>query len=391
MRKVLKRILLIVSLVALSGSINVKGDVINNLSNPSTADNKSTWECIYFGNYYQSNAKLKEPIKWRILSISGSEAFLLSDKILDRYEVKNEYLGKVTWENSSLRNWLNTEFYNMAFSSDEKNSIIDTYLENKGFNWNKYSYVKDDSYVGEGGNSTYDKVFNLSVEEVNNKAYGFVSNDPDDNIFYSETRYSEATNYAGEREDNSWWLRTPGANNLPCVINESAPRWSYFTIGEYYGVRPAIRINLSNLNWTKADPVTLSHNYIEHKVNKNSQQESNIKQSTSSQVEKMSKNSSGDRITVSSTSIKNVKSKKKALKVTWKKVEGVNGYKIQYSLKKTFKKVKTKTVKKASKTSLTIKKLKSKKKYFIRIRTYKKVGGKLYQSKWSKPKSITTK
>ena len=91
------------------------------------------------------------------------------------------------------------------------------------------------------------------------------------------------------------------------------------------------------------------------------------------------------------TTIKKLKSAKKSLKVTWKKVKGVTGYKIQYSLKKNFKKAKTKTVKKASTISLTIKNLKSKKKYYVRIRTYKVVKGKTYQSAWSKPKSKKTK
>lgn len=91
------------------------------------------------------------------------------------------------------------------------------------------------------------------------------------------------------------------------------------------------------------------------------------------------------------TSVKSVKAKKKALTVTWKRAKGVTGYKIQYSLKKNFKKAKTKTVKRVSTISLTIKKLKSKKKYYIRIRTYKIVNGKIYQSNWSKPKSKKTK
>ena len=93
----------------------------------------------------------------------------------------------------------------------------------------------------------------------------------------------------------------------------------------------------------------------------------------------------------STTKIRKVKSKKRTLKVTWEKVKEATGYKIQYSLKKNFKKSKIKTVKKASTTSLTIKKLKSKKKYYIRIRTYKIVGGKTYQSNWSKAKAKKTK
>jgi hypothetical protein len=93
----------------------------------------------------------------------------------------------------------------------------------------------------------------------------------------------------------------------------------------------------------------------------------------------------------SKTKIKKITAKKKTLKVTWKKVKGITGYEIQYSLKKNFKNAKIKKIKKASTTSVTIKKLKSKKKYYVRIRTYKKTGKKTYKSKWSKKKSKKTK
>ncbi len=89
--------------------------------------------------------------------------------------------------------------------------------------------------------------------------------------------------------------------------------------------------------------------------------------------------------------IKKIKAKKKSLKVTWKKVKGVKGYKLQYSRKKSFKKAKTLVINKASKKSTTIKKLKSKKKYYIRVRSYKVVGKKTYQSAWSKVKYKKTK
>jgi hypothetical protein len=99
----------------------------------------------------------------------------------------------------------------------------------------------------------------------------------------------------------------------------------------------------------------------------------------------------GYKPTITQTRITSVKTYKKALKVYWEKASKVSGYQLQYSLKKNFKGAKTKTIKKASKTSLTIKKLMRKKKYYIRIRTYKKVGKKTYQSSWSKRKAEKTK
>ena len=93
-----------------------------------------------------------------------------------------------------------------------------------------------------------------------------------------------------------------------------------------------------------------------------------------------------------SASIKKVKGAKKAISVTWKKVSGVNGYEIQVATDKKFKKnKKTVTVKKQKTTKTTVKKLKAKKKYYVRVRTYKIVNGKKVYSSWSKVKSVKTK
>ena len=93
-----------------------------------------------------------------------------------------------------------------------------------------------------------------------------------------------------------------------------------------------------------------------------------------------------------STNSKKVKAAKKAISVTWKKVSGVNGYEIQVATDKKFKKnKKTVTVKKQKTTKTTVKKLKAKKKYYVRVRTYKTVNGKKVYSAWSKVKSVKTK
>lgn len=92
------------------------------------------------------------------------------------------------------------------------------------------------------------------------------------------------------------------------------------------------------------------------------------------------------------TSIKSLSKGKKSFKVKWKKISSVNGYQIQYSTDKKLKKgCKTYTVKKGSATSATIKKLKGKKKYYVRVRTYKVVAGQKVYSSWSKVKTVTTK
>ncbi len=86
-------------------------------------------------------------------------------------------------------------------------------------------------------------------------------------------------------------------------------------------------------------------------------------------------------------------SKKKQLTVKWKKGSGISGYQISYSTSSKFTKstTKTVTVSKAGTTSKTLTKLKSKKKYYVRVRVYKKQkGGKLYGA-WSPVKNAKTK
>ena len=78
----------------------------------------------------------------------------------------------------------------------------------------------------------------------------------------------------------------------------------------------------------------------------------------------------------------------KQLKVSWKNIKGVK-YEIKYSLKKGMKNAKTK--KNINKNKVTLKKLKSGKKYYIKVRAYQKIGNKTYTGKWSKKVAKTIK
>lgn len=93
---------------------------------------------------------------------------------------------------------------------------------------------------------------------------------------------------------------------------------------------------------------------------------------------------------VVNTAIKKVTGKKKAFVISWAK-KNYTGYQLRYSLKSSMKKAKTISIGKPSTTSKKITKIKSKKKYYIQIRTYKKLNGKNYYSSWSKKKAIKTK
>ena len=144
-----------------------------------------TWDCVYFGNYWQNDTNgdgtvnkndKKQPIKWRVLSVD--DAFLLADKNLDHQRYNKNY-GTTTWEKCSLRSWLNSTFLKSAFSSSEINAI-------------KYSTVTNDNNPyyssSKGGNTTVDKIYLLSINEASNPIFGF-------NFKYDEpTKTRKATN-----------------------------------------------------------------------------------------------------------------------------------------------------------------------------------------------------
>ena len=79
------------------------------------------------------------------------------------------------------------------------------------------------------------------------------------------------------------------------------------------------------------------------------------------------------KVTVKKQTVK-VKAGKKKLTVTWKKDKNVSGYQIKIATKKNFKGAKTYTVKSYKTYKKVIKKLKAKKKYFVKVRAYKTVG-----------------
>ena len=90
-----------------------------NLKNPTIDSNGiSTWDCVWFGNYWQDDTNgdgvadkndEKTPIKWRVLSVDGDDAFLLADRNLDNraYNDSLSFKKNIYWETCTVRSWLN--------------------------------------------------------------------------------------------------------------------------------------------------------------------------------------------------------------------------------------------------------------------------------------------
>ncbi len=134
-----------------------KPEVVNTADKaaPKTAVSElKEGEYFKFGSYYQENSDEKTPIEWLVLKKSGAKALLISRYALD-CEPNNDELN-MTWENCSLRKWLNGEFLETAFTAEEQGRIEVTKLEND-----------DNAEFGtSGGNSTEDRIFCLSLAEA---------------------------------------------------------------------------------------------------------------------------------------------------------------------------------------------------------------------------------
>ena len=245
--------------ITLGQSTPVKAAV--SLQNPIIDGNGvTTWDCIYFGNYWQNDTNgdgkadqddKKEPIKWRVLSVNGNDAFLLADQHLD-VKPYNEEDMDVTWETCTLRTWLNNTFLNTAFTSAEQAAIKNT------------TVVNDDNpyYDIEGGVNTTDKVYLLSIAEVSNTAYGFNS----EFRTSSETRVSKLSEYVASKVwmntvgQAYWWLRSPGyegASASCVIIGGYGGSSGSFVSYDGNAVRPVLHLNLSDSTlWSYAGKIT---------------------------------------------------------------------------------------------------------------------------------------
>lgn len=210
----------------------------------------------YFGDSTYRYFKW-ERIKWRVLNNDGSTLFVVADKGLDCKDYNKENTS-ITWENCTVRDWLNATFYHTAFSSAEQGAIVPQTVVNEDAPY----------YDTEGGNNTEDKVYLLSIGEVRNPSYGFCK---DDDI-YSVSRWMQPSNYAhamgtyicsssstGGNANCWWWLRSPGRRT---DIAATVSHYGYVhrdgstVFGNVDAVAPALHINLSSGLWYITDDGT---------------------------------------------------------------------------------------------------------------------------------------
>jgi hypothetical protein len=174
---------------------------------------------------------------WLVLDVRNDRMLILSDKILEKRPY-NAYCADVPWERSTLRMYLNGEFYN-KFNAEEKGRIAEVTLTNDCNPW--WPNVS-------GGNATRDKIFLLSIEEV--VQYfgdsGQLKRRNPKNKYYIEDDFGPAriAKLAGGGKA-WWWLRSPGIKNHAAGVSDDGGlvvhgRRVDFVSG---GVRPALFLN----------------------------------------------------------------------------------------------------------------------------------------------------
>ena len=205
----------------------------------SNQTNNDVNECITFGKYEQDNNEEngKEDIEWLVLERKEGKAFVVSKYALDCKQYNDEYVD-VTWETCTLRAWLNNAFINDAFTPDEKTLISTVTVTN-----NDNAEFKID-----GGNDTQDKVFLLSIDEINNYF------DSKEERMCGATDYAKAQSawtddyYTAEGKDTCWWwLRSPG--EYQCNASSVSSSGGFYLEGyvvdrDNRAVRPAMWISI---------------------------------------------------------------------------------------------------------------------------------------------------
>lgn len=242
---------------------------VKNPTNPEAdGSGTSTWDCVYFGKYYQNDTNgdgkadetdEKEPVKWRVLSVdSAGNALLMADKILDYRNFNDNEAGDIAWGQSDMRKWLNSTggleedpgFLQTAFTEQERAMI---------------RYREIETIVDSDILKTRDSVFLLSTQDSVNAGYGFWTKDIE-----SKNRVAESTAYAAGKQqtvENQWWLRTHSWVSSAEIAARVFVKPDGTVTGTgvqnntFYGVRPALYINLDDFTqWTYAGTVDADGN-----------------------------------------------------------------------------------------------------------------------------------
>ena len=200
-------------------------------------------EIITFGEYWQYLDKYlgKSALQWRVLERRpDGTVLMISREAIDVRAFDDDWI-QLTWERSKLREWLNGEFMNEAFSLEEREKFVAVRNVNKD----------NPKYGTPGGNDTYDKVFLLSIDEA---VKYFMPEDPFNNeLLVYPTKYARAQGLSISRGLTCfWWLRTPGecvynCTNMSTVMSDGTINMHGASATDKLGIRPVIALDGNKL------------------------------------------------------------------------------------------------------------------------------------------------
>ena len=179
---------------------------------------------FHFGSYKQDEHEEKRDIEWLVLDVQATVSLIISRYCLFAKEYSAK-CGDISWENSTLRSWLNEKFIKEAFSNDEKNEIIP---------------IGTTESIRNESNNTQDKIFLLTKAEAQKyfKDNGQLVAEP--------TEYAESQECYVDEEYHTcyWWLKEekPSQDTIE-VIGPDGSLDRVTANSNGIGVRPALWIS----------------------------------------------------------------------------------------------------------------------------------------------------
>jgi transcriptional regulator with XRE-family HTH domain len=201
--------------------------------------------------------------QWRVLKTDGNSALIITERVIETRPYHEEFVH-ITWEHCDLRKYLNNQFYD-TFDPTDRARILETRLSDCDNPW----------YGTKWGNSSVDKIFLLSINEVleyfgdsgdvrNNKRWHYKSMESDELILSTEADWEcgQCINdqYNNERkalyhkvynagwDAKCWWMRSPGIHVRPTTVIVGTLGELFVCGSDVYaidiGVRPAMWVSL---------------------------------------------------------------------------------------------------------------------------------------------------
>ena len=226
--------------------VSMRGSALIAENTPRADDNPLSWkerlaaraqnlapgDAVFFGRWSQEGIPGgQEEIEWTVLEVRDGRALLLSRYVLDARPQQEDRYAYTSWDGSLLRSWLNTVFFNKAFTGEQRAAVCVSRVSNKAEEISESAYYSDPD--------TVDRVFLLSWKDA------FVRYFP----AAADRRASPvpAAACAGLNTAEGccgWWIRSNESGDSFYAVGGSGDLQRVGATSKY-GVRPALWLDLS--------------------------------------------------------------------------------------------------------------------------------------------------